>query len=457
MIFLLKLLRKILGLFLKLVLLPFRLVLRLVRGSDGNSSQDDSTVASAATSAATAAASSAAATAGETADDVRDSQATTAGTGQPVDPSVRTNYDRFRKALYAYAGLGALVYVFVLVQFGAPVRAILAPLAVGTVLPAALGYWAHTGSRLAWGAGMAYAALFVLLSFAGTIGVVNLGPSATRAFDDLLGGGVVMLLGVLSLLQVGSLAAGLYFGATGRAVALGASTAVSQPATGESEAAAAEASPQQQPDGAPTEPSSDTASAQRSGTPAASERSETTTPETGETGHGAGGTPTDAGSSVESPADGTTATDAADPGATDAGTADAASAAAGTPGAASKTAGPTDAGTAAGEPAAAEAATESDDRGADDTPSAVAGLAEEAASTRDPEAIRNLGDRIDGGPVPDEVVTALETCAEADDPDVRVAVCDACAAITDDEVASILGRLRIDTNDRVATAAMEAY
>jgi hypothetical protein len=433
MIFLLKLLRKIIGLFVKLLLLPFRLVLRLVRGSsDDSSSEDGSMVASAATSAATAAASSAAATA----DEARDRQASdrqvasTTGPEQRVDPSVLTNYGRFRKALYAYAGFGALFYVFLWAEFSAPIGALLVPLAVGLGVPVALGYWARTESRLAWGAGMAYAGLFLLLSFAGVASLANLGPSATRAFNDLLGGGVVMILGALSLLQTGSLAAALYFGVTGRAVALGAATAVPEPSTDGSETAGVEDSTR---DGPPAEQSTGTASAQPMGT--ASERTETS--------------PADAAGTGTEP----TATDtgSAPTGTTDAGTTDAEPTEASTMDAA------TDTGRTAAAATDAEAAAGSDDGAEGDTPPVVEGLAEEIAATRDPADIRDLGDRVDGDPVPDGVITALETCAEADDPDVRVAVCDACAEIPGDAVESILGRLRIDTNDRVATAAMEAY
>jgi hypothetical protein len=429
MIFLLKLLRKIIGLFVKLLLLPFRLVLRLVRGSsDDSSSEDGSMVASAATSAATAAASSAAATA----DEARDRQASdrqvasTTGPEQRVDPSVLTNYGRFRKALYAYAGFGALFYVFLWAEFSAPIGALLVPLAVGLGVPVALGYWARTESRLAWGAGMAYAGLFLLLSFAGVASLANLGPSATRAFNDLLGGGVVMILGALSLLQTGSLAAALYFGVTGRAVALGAATAVPEPSTDGSETAGVEDSTR---DGPPAEQSTGTASAQPMGT--ASERTETSPADAA--GTGTEPTATDTGSAP-------TGTTDAEP--TEASTMDAA------------TPNPE---TAAAEATASETAAGSADGAEGDTAPVAEELAAEIAATRDPADIRDLGDRVDGDPVPDGVITALETCAEADDPDVRVAVCDACAEIPGDAVESILGRLRIDTNDRVATAAMEAY
>lgn len=426
MIFLLKLLGKILKLFVKLLLLPFRLVLRLVRGSSDDSSSDDGMVASAATSAATAAASSATATAGETGD----RQASPAEVEQEVAPASRTNYDRFRKALYAYAGFGTLFYVFLWAEFSAPIGAMLVPLAIGIGVPVALGYLARTGSRLAWGAGMAYAGLFLLLSFAGTVGLANLGPSATRAFNDILGGGVVMALGALSLLQTGSLAAALYFGATGRAVALGGATAVTDPSTDGSEAAPVEESTR---NGASTEQSTGTASEQRPEEPAVSERTGTSTADTGRTGDGTERTATDTGSA---PA-GATAAETVSAETPDVETTDAETPNAGT--------------------AAAEVTAESSDGAADATTPAVAGLAEEVTSTRDPADIRELGDRVDDEPVPDDVVTALETCAEADDPDVRVAVCDACAELPDDAVESILGRLRIDTNDRVATAAMEAY
>jgi len=84
-------------------------------------------------------------------------------------------------------------------------------------------------------------------------------------------------------------------------------------------------------------------------------------------------------------------------------------------------------------------------------------IADRAASTQDPSDIRDLGERANEEPVPEEAIRALKSCMEAEDPDVRVAVCEACGEIPGEEVESILGRLRIDTNDCVAEAAMDAY
>jgi hypothetical protein len=88
---------------------------------------------------------------------------------------------------------------------------------------------------------------------------------------------------------------------------------------------------------------------------------------------------------------------------------------------------------------------------------AVETIADKAVSTQDPSDIRDLGDRVSEEPIPDAVVEALEACVTAEDPNVRVAVCEACAEIPGDEAESILTDLRIDTNDRVAEAAMDAY
>jgi hypothetical protein len=439
-IFLLKLLRKLIGLFVKLVLLPFRLVMRLVglrSGSDDDGSSSAASVASAAASASTTAAAGAA----EAAESRREgSSGTDAAATRRVDAATRTSYGRFRKALYAYAGLGVLFYVFLWAEFGFVGDLPLVPILVGSVIPAAIGYATRTRSRLTWGAGMAYAGLFLLVSLASFGAFSTLGPSATRAFRDVMGGGVVMLLGLVSLLQIGSLAAALYFGATGRAVALGGGTV-------EPSATEATSDPSDPDAGAPSGPSAGASTSDSNDGGAAVSAASDTAASMGTDASDDGGM-----TAADTPATGASApTDT-----------DSAGGAAPASGAAAATGTPAD--DAGGEAAGAdESGSEPDttpDTGADPAPEetgpSVADLAERARSTRDPAVVRDLGEQA-GGDIPDEVVAALEACAEADDPDVRVAVCEACAAIDADEADALLRQLRIDTNDRVATAAMAAY
>ena len=421
MIFLLKLLRKILGLLLKLLLLPVRLLLRLAgRAFDSGSSDDGSEPSTTSASDETTEASGppdTSAAAGEAAD--RSEESTTEPERAP--PGARRNYERFRKALYAYAGLGLLFYIVLSVGFGLPGATVVPALAVSVAIPAGLGYWARGRTRFAWGAGMAYAGLFGLLSLVGTFGIVGtLGPSAPRAAENVTNGGVLMILGAFSLLQVGSLVAALYFGATGRAVALGTSEPTTTPSPDTAAAAAAsEESPE--PAGQAAEQSEPPVSEERfQGSPPAPDR---TAPA------GPGDTSADlapSGSTADATGSATRSSDAA---------------------------GDTAAAAASEEPPVSDAASAPDD----ESPPAAEQLAAEAISADDPAVVRELGDHVDDERVPDAVLRALETCAEADDPDVRVAVCDACEAIDAEATEGIVRRLRIDTNDRVATAAMEAH
>lgn len=423
MIFLLKLLRKVLGLLLKLLLLPVRLLVRLAGRASGSGSSDDGSTEASTTSASdeatdTSAAPPTSAVAGEAADRSEEPTEET----ERVLPGARTNYGRFRKALYAYAGFGLLLNIVLSVEFGLPSAMAVPALAVGVAIPAGLGYWARGQTRPAWGVGMVYAGLFGLLSFLGTFGIVGtLGPSATRAVEDVTNGGVFMILGSLSLLQLGSLAAALYFGATGRAVALG----TTDPATTPSPDTPAGATTSDDPS-----PESTGQAAGQSDPPVSEERFQQSPPEPARTApagpsdtsaeQGPSESTADASSSVTQPSDAT---------------------------------GNTAVATVSEEPPVSDTASEP----SDEATSVAEQLATEAISTNDPAVIRKLGDRIDEDVVPDTVLRALETCAEADDPDARVAVCDACDAIDAEATDDIVRRLRIDTNDRVATAAMEAH
>lgn len=58
--------------------------------------------------------------------------------------------------------------------------------------------------------------------------------------------------------------------------------------------------------------------------------------------------------------------------------------------------------------------------------------------------------------VTDKTLAALNGWANNDDPDVRIAVCEACAAVEDSEAENILQLLRIDSNDRVMRVANDA-
>jgi len=77
---------------------------------------------------------------------------------------------------------------------------------------------------------------------------------------------------------------------------------------------------------------------------------------------------------------------------------------------------------------------------------------EEQAVT--PEKLIELGETLAGGELPDDVATVLERHADADDPDVRLAVCRVCAESEGERASALLRRLRIDPDDRVANAAV---
>jgi hypothetical protein len=82
-------------------------------------------------------------------------------------------------------------------------------------------------------------------------------------------------------------------------------------------------------------------------------------------------------------------------------------------------------------------------------------LADLRSGTATPEVVRSLGGRLPGGDLPDDAVAALERGADADDPEVRLAVCEVCATLEDDRARELLKRRRIDPDDRVANAAVE--
>jgi hypothetical protein len=405
-IFLLKLLWKIVRLLVKLVLLPVRLLLRLV----GVTSDSDGSAGGAAAAAAAASASAAAGAAANR----REEEQTQQSTAPPrqVAPGTHQNYDRFRKAIYAYAAFGALTFLSIAIEFDVAGDLPLVPMALSIGLPLAVGYWTRTETKAAWGVGMAFAAVMLVLSLLGTAVGLSLG----QQLDAAAGGGFTGILGLFGLLQAATLGAALYFGATGRAVALGGpAVAVSSEAAGAADADTdapsdgAVASSAEPPETADTEPSP-SAVDEDSATTAASASS------------GAAGSRESGTAAAEGTAADTTP----------------------------------DEGTAPEETVQPDGEVESEEP----TP-ALELLAERAVSTADPAVVRELGDALataepDDG-LPDEAVAALETCAEADDPDVRVAVCDACAAVEVDAVDEIVRRLRIDTNDRVAAAAMEVY
>ena len=73
-----------------------------------------------------------------------------------------------------------------------------------------------------------------------------------------------------------------------------------------------------------------------------------------------------------------------------------------------------------------------------------------------PDKIRALGDELPTKDVPKEAITALRRYEDADDPDVRSAVCELCSSIEDEWADDILKNRRIDTNDQVATTAINA-
>lgn len=93
--------------------------------------------------------------------------------------------------------------------------------------------------------------------------------------------------------------------------------------------------------------------------------------------------------------------------------------------------------------------------GEDTTPGPLSATmaADTEKQTVTPEKIVEMGETVDDE-LPTNVATVLERHAGSDDPDVRFAVCRVCAEIEDERATNILKRLRIDTNNRVASAAV---
>lgn len=69
-------------------------------------------------------------------------------------------------------------------------------------------------------------------------------------------------------------------------------------------------------------------------------------------------------------------------------------------------------------------------------------------------AIRGLGAKLPADGLPEDAVAALERHADADDPDVRLAVGEVCATVEDERAEAILKRLRLDPDDRVVRVAV---
>ena len=72
-----------------------------------------------------------------------------------------------------------------------------------------------------------------------------------------------------------------------------------------------------------------------------------------------------------------------------------------------------------------------------------------------PGDIHSLGAELPTDSVPDDAAAVLEEHADADDPDVRLAVCEVCAGIGEEWAEEILKRRRIDTDDRVVSTAID--
>lgn len=72
-----------------------------------------------------------------------------------------------------------------------------------------------------------------------------------------------------------------------------------------------------------------------------------------------------------------------------------------------------------------------------------------------PEDIHSLGAELPTDGVPDDAAAVLEEHADADDPDVRLAVCEVCADIGEEWAEEILKRRRIDADDRVVSTAID--
>jgi hypothetical protein len=361
---------------------------------------------------------------------------------QPVAPNASSeslkNYERFRKVLYAYA-----VLTLFLGLATAPIAAI-----IGAAFWAGLAYWARNGSKIAWGVAMGFLGFNLVILLIAVLAIMN---STVPGLGEM-----VLFIGLvwwaLYLLP-------LYFGFKGRSIALGNST--------------------------DAEPSANTTRSQTvsAGTNAPSSAGRTTVQE-GNSSESTGGGATTAsstavasdvaadasgGQAAEKSAAGADAVD--DPSTPD--EREGAEAPETTPSTAPEQheiqpplsgSGPETTPSTAPEGSSDLASDADSDAGtapgsggpSEDVPT-VETIADRAASTQDPSDIRDLGERANEEPVPEEAIRALKSCMEAEDPDVRVAVCEACGEIPGEEVESILGRLRIDTNDCVAEAAMDAY
>jgi len=95
--------------------------------------------------------------------------------------------------------------------------------------------------------------------------------------------------------------------------------------------------------------------------------------------------------------------------------------------------------------------------GSDNTPTEIHSAIEELdTGPVTPDKIRALGDKLPRKDVPEEAITAIQQYEAADDPDVRFAVCELCSSIEDEWADDILKNRRIDTNDQVATTAIDA-
>jgi hypothetical protein len=362
------------------------------------------------------------------------SAAAAGGAAATVPADTLSKYQRFRQSLLAFAVLSVLSPLWLIVSadllaygFGGE---FLIGMVIGSAIPAGLWYWTRQRSRLAWGVAMAYAVIQLLLSLVGTSALAVAVP----------GGSAFGQRPVLALLQLASLAAlgaVLYFGATGRD-AVGQPAAVAPEATGAAGGAGASTT------------ASDTSSAAGGTTQQSSSVSESTT---------------SAGTASQSDESRTTSTASS---ADDAPAAAAAASATSDDGTAATTTDTTD----QTEPAAATADTTTEEAGAaataadevleddeqvpENTDEIAPLLDDLRAEPAEPETVRELGETLSTTDPSAEVVETLDRCSRADDPEVRVAVCDVCADLDGPEPESILQRLRIDTNDRVATTAMDA-
>lgn len=356
------------------------------------------------------------------------------GAAATVSAGALSKYQRFRQSILAFAGLYVLTIGWLIVDadllaYGFGGQFVIGALINGAV-PAGLWYWTDQRTKVAWGVTMGYAAIMLLLSLASTTAVTVAVPN----------GSVFSSQPVLALLQLASLAvlaSALFFGATGRDV-------VGQPAAVAPEPSGADAGTRT------ATATSDTASA--------GETREQTPSTAGPTDAGGPVAQSDAGTatSTASPADDTqtaaAATSASDDDAAETGTTD-------TTEQATSTADPADTATATEETggASAEDGAGDDDPAADEATDEIEPLLDSLwTEPADPETVRELGETVSTDSPSEEIIETLERCSRTDDPETRVAVCEVCGELDGPEPESILERLRIDTNDRVATTAMDA-